>query len=73
MFGVLVLIIGLFFLLRNLGWITGDLWNILWPLIIIAIGFKMIFKKKHSHCGGTCCNFGEEMHKKFHEKNQEQK
>jgi len=77
MFGVLVLIIGLFFLLKNLGLITGNLWSILWPLLVITIGLKMIFRKKHSHWGDKfwgekCCNFGEEMHKKFHEKHEKE-
>jgi len=73
MFGILVLIIGLFFLLRNLGLITGNLWSLLWPLLVIAIGLKMLFGKKHNHWKDACCNFGGEMHKKFHEKEQEQK
>jgi hypothetical protein len=75
MFGVLILIIGLFFLLKNLGLITGHLWSILWPLLIIAIGLKLLFRKKHNyweHWGDKCCNFGEEMHKKFHEKHEKE-
>ena len=67
MFGVLILIIGLFFLLKNLGLITGNLWSILWPLLVMAIGLKLIFRKKHSRWDNWC-KFGEEMYKKFHEK-----
>jgi len=70
MFGFLILIIGLFFFLKNLGLITGRLWDILWPLLLIAIGFKMMLGRKHTHWGERCCNFGEEMHKKFHDKNE---
>lgn len=68
MLGVLILIIGLFFLLKNLGLITVALWNILWPLLVIAIGLKMMLKKKHSHWSDYCCNFGEKMHERFHER-----
>jgi hypothetical protein len=75
MFGVLILIIGLFYLLKNLGLITDNLWSILWPLLVIAIGLKLILIKKHSyweHWGEKCCHFGEKMHKTFHEKHEKE-
>lgn len=71
MFGLIILIIGILFLLKNLGLISGNLWNIFWPLLLIAIGLGLMLKKRHSpwgHWGEKCCNFGDEMHKKFHEK-----
>jgi len=33
-------------LLKNLGTITGDVWNYIWPLIVIIIGLRVIFGHK---------------------------
>jgi len=43
--GVLILIIGFLFLMRNFGW-DINLWHFIgkyWPLILIYIGVKNIF------------------------------
>lgn len=42
---LVVLGIGLFFQLRNLGYINISIWQILWPSILIIIGLSIIFKK----------------------------
>ena len=46
----LVLIgLGLFCLARNLGWSDGTLWGLVatwWPLILVAVGLGMLFKRK---------------------------
>lgn len=62
------MIIGILFLLKNLGWITGGLWSILWPILLIIVGIKLMMKKKHGPWMEHCCGFGEKMHDKFHEK-----
>lgn len=43
-FGLIIVLIGVVFLLQNLGVITGDAWNYIWPVIIILIGLSMLFK-----------------------------
>ncbi len=43
--GAVILIIGVLFLLRNLGWHI-DIWHLAgryWPLILVLIGLKNIF------------------------------
>ncbi len=40
--GILLILLGLFFLLRNLGWIRLDL-SSLWPLILVVIGLSFEF------------------------------
>jgi hypothetical protein len=45
--GIIILVIGLAFLLQNLGLITGNFWNILWPLILIAIGLSLLFRRRY--------------------------
>lgn len=44
--GFILLIIGIVFLLRNLGFISADAWDIIWPAIIIAIGIWILSRKK---------------------------
>ncbi len=39
--------LGVLFLLKNLDVIQGDVWDILWPLLIIAFGASLIFKRRH--------------------------
>jgi hypothetical protein len=41
-FGILLIIVGAFFLLKNLGIISGDLWSVFWPTIIIIIGIRTL-------------------------------
>lgn len=42
--GLGLILIGALFLLRNLGIIQSDIWNLFWPLLIIIIGTSMIIK-----------------------------
>lgn len=42
---LVVLGLGVFFLLRNLGYINISIWQILWPSILIIIGLSIIFDK----------------------------
>ncbi len=40
----LLIIIGVVFLLKNLGIISGNVWGIIWPLVLIAFGLYLILK-----------------------------
>jgi membrane-associated PAP2 superfamily phosphatase len=51
-FGIAVVVIGVVFLLQNLGFISSNVWSIIWPVLIILFGFSIIFKK------GNCCGWG---------------
>jgi hypothetical protein len=44
-FGFLLVGLGILFLLKNLGIITGPTWGIIWPCAVIAIGLSAVFKK----------------------------
>lgn len=50
LFGPLLLIvIGIIFLLRNMGALTGDVWDIvlrLWPVLLIVMGLDSIYKRE---------------------------
>lgn len=51
-FGIALTVIGLVFLLQNMGYISADSWGIIWPVILIAVGLSMLFKKSgHCMCG----------------------
>jgi uncharacterized membrane protein len=40
----LFIVIGAVFLLKNLGFLTGDVWGIIWPLILIVFGIYLALK-----------------------------
>lgn len=48
-FGIIIIVVGVVFLLQNLGYITGSIWGIIWPLLIMAVGLKMVIKRKGGH------------------------
>lgn len=50
----LLVILGVIFLLQNLGFMAWLNWSIVWPVILILAGLYMMKKK----CGeGECCNW----------------
>lgn len=44
--GILLLILGVLLLLREMGFIYGNVWDYVWPIALIALGASMIFKHK---------------------------
>ncbi|MFA6526424.1 MAG: DUF5668 domain-containing protein [Candidatus Buchananbacteria bacterium] len=46
MLGIALIILGAIFLLKNLGILAGIQWDIIWPIVIIAIGIAMVSKKR---------------------------
>lgn len=50
--GIAIILIGLVFLLQNLGYLSSGVWEIVWPSLLILIGVSMIMKKSGCcHCG----------------------
>jgi len=45
-FGLISIVIGIIFLLKNLGYISGAAWSIIWPAILIMIGLWILLKRK---------------------------
>ncbi len=43
-FGLLLVVIGAVFLLQNLGIVSGSVWNLIWPLIIMLFGISLLIK-----------------------------
>ena len=48
---IAIILIGLAFLFSNLGWITGSVLGIIWPILIIIWGAGKLCK-----CCGKCCD-----------------
>jgi len=46
MFGTALVVVGVIFLLKNTGLISGVAWDIIWPIALIVIGASLLFKKK---------------------------
>jgi len=44
--GLLLVVLGVLFLLRNLGIIAGNFWDILWPAVVVFVGISVIFARK---------------------------
>ncbi len=50
--GIILIIIGGIFFLKNIGLLEGIEWGVIWPLAIIAVGVQMLTKKRHcATCG----------------------
>lgn len=41
--GILLILVGLLFLLDNLGFLSIDVWNLIWPLFLIALGIWVLY------------------------------
>ncbi len=59
-FGIAFLIIGIGWLLQNMGYIPGEP-DIFWPVIFIAFGLSILFGRKSS--SKWCCWDWHEHHK----------
>lgn len=44
--GLAVLVAGVLFLLKNLGYISSNVWDIIWPCLVVILGLAMIFRQK---------------------------
>lgn len=45
-FSLILIVTGIVFLLKNLGYISGTAWSIIWPVILIVIGLGLILKRR---------------------------
>lgn len=44
--GLILTVVGIVWLLQNLGLITGNAWQIIWPAVIIVLGLYILLKPK---------------------------
>lgn len=54
-FGMLLIVLGVVFLLQNLGLLPEGSWSVIWPIAIIALGISIVAKKDGGWCWcGKC-------------------
>lgn len=54
--GSILIVIGLVALLKNLGFITAGTWEVIWPVLVIALGLSFITKRRGgSHLPWCSC------------------
>ncbi|MEO6797163.1 MAG: PspC domain-containing protein [Candidatus Dormibacter sp.] len=44
-FGIILIALGAYLLLANLGYLSGFRWDLLWPVILIALGMLVLFRR----------------------------
>jgi len=49
--GIVFIIIGGLFFLENAGVIPNANFNLIWPLLLVALGVHILFKKGECWCG----------------------
>lgn len=56
--GIILIVIGLVALMKNLGFITASTWEVLWPILVIALGLSFVSKRRCSkgHLPWCSCN-----------------
>lgn len=58
MFGFIFITIGIVLLLKNLGLISGDIWGMIWPALLIIFGISLVIKKGDAaFFWEECCGF----------------
>lgn len=58
MLGLIFIVIGVIFLLKNLGYISADAWGIILPALLIIFGaFALLKRKSHGFYWGECCRW----------------
>lgn len=63
--GVFLIVLGGLFLLENMGLLPAGVWGVFWPLVLIALGLKLIMRN------GCCCG-GKFYHKLWGKKSQQE-
>lgn len=48
--GLLAILVGVLFLLKNVGLIMADQWSLLWPIILIYVGIAVTVRGRCWHC-----------------------
>jgi len=49
-FGLLLILIGLIFLLKQLGILSGSVWGVIWPALLIIWGLVILTRKGKGGC-----------------------
>ncbi len=47
--GLFLVGLGILILLSNMDILRGDVWNYIWPLVLVLFGISLIFKRPRKH------------------------
>jgi uncharacterized membrane protein len=53
--GSVLIVIGLVALLKNLGYITTGVWEVVWPVLLIVLGVSFIKRRHNNHAPWCSC------------------
>ncbi len=51
--GSMMILLGMLFLFRNMGYFSREIWNFIWPGVLILAGIAIIVRR---HCSSRCCD-----------------
>ena len=67
LFAIILIVLGLFLLLNAMGIIVGNFWGFFWAVVFLAIGLRMLTKKRICPmCEGMF--WSDRVHAKIHSK-----
>jgi ABC-type glycerol-3-phosphate transport system permease component len=71
--GLIIIVIGLVLLMQNMGFVSSEIWNVIWPSIIILFGISLLMKRnarreKWERFGEKMEKAGKKLEKTFKEK-----
>jgi hypothetical protein len=46
-FGLVLIAVGVFALLVNLGVLSGSLWSYVWPIILVILGLGFLWRRRY--------------------------
>jgi len=64
--GLILIVIGVVALLVKLDVVTGSIWGLTWPILLIILGLSwflkwpLLFRRRRSGWGPWCCYWGPE-------------
>jgi hypothetical protein len=53
LFGIAIIIVAVVLLLHNLGYLSGAFWSVVWPSLLILLGFAIVLRRRDLFC--CCC------------------
>ena len=45
--GLIIVIVGLILLMQNLGLVGPEIWNVIWPCLIILVGVGLLSRRQY--------------------------
>ncbi|HPW34446.1 MAG TPA: DUF5668 domain-containing protein [Candidatus Paceibacterota bacterium] len=56
--GIILIVLGVVFLLENMGIFSGAAWEFIWPIVLVGIGVWMVMRNKKDGVSNNKCGCG---------------